>query len=62
MILELTVGFETNLRRNSERMFKNYKDLIIGLNDTHNVKLVNLSMGAIGMDSNVQNILSSRYA
>ena len=29
MIFELTVGFETNLRRNSDRKFKKYKDLII---------------------------------
>ena len=56
LILELTVGFETNLRRNSERKFKNYKDLIIRLNDTYNFKFVNLSMGAIrviGMDVNI---------
>ena len=56
MILELSVRFETNLRRNNERKFKNYKDLIMQLNATYNVKLVNLSMGAIGMDSNIQNI------
>ena len=28
MILELTVGFETNMRKNTEWKFINYKDLI----------------------------------
>ena len=59
MILELTVGFETNLRRNSDRKFKKYKDLISRLNNNYNVKFVNLSMGAIGVigiDCNLKSI------
>ena len=59
MILELTVGFETNMKKNMERKGNHYKDLISRLNNTHKVKFVNLSMGSIGVigkDSNLQKI------
>ena len=49
MILELTVGFETNLLKNSKRKLGNYKDLVKRLEVTYDVKYVDLSMGAIGV-------------
>ena len=49
MVLELTVGFETNMLKNSKRKSNKYKDLISRLNDTYNVKYADLSMGAIGV-------------
>ena len=59
MILELTVGFETNIQKNTERKGNHYKDLITRLNTTYQVRFVNLSMGAIGVigkDSNLKKI------
>ena len=47
-ILELTVGFETNIRKNSERKQKKYVDLVKRLEKDYNVKYFDLSMGAIG--------------
>ena len=49
MILELMVGFETNLLKNSKRKFGNDKDLVKRLEVTYDVKYVDLSMGAIGV-------------
>ena len=57
MVLELTVGFETNMKKNTERKLNHYKDLIARLNNTYRVKFVNLSMGGVGIigkDSTVQ--------
>ena len=59
MILELTVGFETNMQKNTERKGIHYKDLISRLNSTYRVRFVNLSMGTIGVigkESNLQKI------
>ena len=59
MILELTVGFETNTQKNTERKENHYKDLITRLNNIYRVRFVNLSMGAsgvIGKESNLQKI------
>ena len=59
MILELTVGFETNMKKNTERKGNHYKELISRLNNTYKVRFVNLSMGGIGVigkDSNLQKI------
>ena len=47
-ILELTVGFETNIQKNSERKKKKYVDLVKRLQKDYNVKYFDLSMGAIG--------------
>ena len=46
-ILELTVGYETNIEKNSIRKNESYKNLIAELTPTYNVKFINLSMGAI---------------
>ena len=48
-ILELTVGFETNLLKKSKRKLGNYKDLVKRLEVTCDVKYVGLSVGAIGV-------------
>lgn len=48
LILELTVGYETNLEANFSRKNHKYKHLLKELNKTYNVKYVNLSMGCIG--------------
>ena len=49
-IIELTVGFETNVRKNYERKLKNYEQLISDLKKRYSkVIYVNLSMGACGI-------------
>ena len=51
-VLELTVGFETNLCNNSVRKHNKYKDLIVSLSQSYeDVKFKNLSMGALGVYS-----------
>ena len=47
-ILELTVGFETNIQKNSERKKKKYADLVKRLEKDYDVTYFDLSMGAIG--------------
>ena len=49
MVLELTVGFETNILKNSKRKLEDYKDLIKRLKETYDVKYVDLCMVAIGV-------------
>ena len=51
-MLELTVGFETNLKKNSDRKLKNYADLITRLGTNYDVKYFDLSMGGIGVIGN----------
>lgn len=54
-ILELTVGFETNISKNAERKEQKYADLIENLrgsrgqNKYNNVHFINLSLGALGI-------------
>ena len=49
-ILELTVGYETNIEKNSTRKNESYTNLRQELSNTYNnIKFVNLSMGAIGV-------------
>ena len=54
-ILELTVGFETNISKNAERKEQKYADLIENLqgrreqNKHEKVLFVNLSLGALGI-------------
>ena len=49
-ILELTVGFESNLRTNPERKAQKYRDLVLQQsNEYANVKFINLSMSALGI-------------
>ena len=51
-IVELTVGFETNIAKNCKRTEIRYKDLCSSLKQRFgNVKYFNLSMGAIEMIS-----------
>ena len=47
-ILELTVGFECNLRTNAERKAQMYRDLVLQQSNKYtNVKFINLSMSAL---------------
>ena len=49
-VLELTVGFETNLRNNSQRKQLKYKTLIREQQKNFNeVRFINLSMSALGV-------------
>ena len=59
-ILELTVGFETNIQNNSDRKTAKYCSLINDLSPSYSkVVFVNLSMGAIGvMGSSCNSLLS----
>ena len=51
-VLELTVGFETNLCNNSVQNHNKYKDLIVSLFQSYeDIKFINLSMGALGVYS-----------
>ena len=50
LLLELTVGFETNILINSKRKSTKYNALIKDLNSQFStVHFVNLSMGALGI-------------
>ena len=49
-VVELTVGFQTNIAKNCKRKEIRYKDLCSSLKQRFgNVKYFNLSMGAIGI-------------
>jgi hypothetical protein len=51
-IVELTVGFESNLQKNVERKKSKYKELIREQNEHFNsVKFVNLSTSSLGVFS-----------
>ena len=49
LILELTVGFETNLLNNYNRKKERYERLLNELSNTYEIIYTNLSMGAIGV-------------
>jgi len=52
-VLELTVGYESNLYSNSIRKEKKYRQLMLELRSQYKeVRFVNLSMGALGVVSN----------
>lgn len=52
-ILELTVGFESNLKNNIKRKYTKYKNLIETLQSNFkSVKFVNLSVSSLGVFSN----------
>ena len=49
-MIELTVGFETNLNSNAGRKHGKYHQLIRDLSsDFHNIKFINLSLSALGI-------------
>ena len=49
-MIELTVGFETNLNSNAERKHEKYHRLTRDLSsDFHNIKFINLSLSALGI-------------
>ena len=47
LIIELTVGFETNMMKNFERKKEKYEQLIYNLSTEYTVEYVNLSLGAL---------------
>ena len=49
-VIELTVGFETNLNSNAERKHEKYYQLTRDLSsEFHSVKFINLSLSALGI-------------
>ena len=48
-IMELTIGFETNMSKNADRKQRHYLDLIENINPGGKVRFLNLSMGASGV-------------
>ena len=49
LLLELTVCFETNIKKNLDRKAKRYQQLFAKLSNKYKVYYVNLSLGAIGI-------------
>ena len=50
LILELIVGFESNLRTTTGRKARKYRDLVLQKSNKYtNVKFTNLSMSALGI-------------
>ena len=60
-VLELTVGFETNIQKNSERKRNKYADLIKRLEKDYDVKYFDLSMGSIGVIGNESKDLKTMF-
>ena len=59
-VLELTVGFETNLKKNYERKDESYGNLLITLRDSYDgVEYMNLSMSALGCVSKMSKNLTT---
>jgi hypothetical protein len=54
-VMELTIGFETNMSKNADRKQRHYEDLIKKINPGGKVKFLNLSMGASGVLCNQSN-------
>ena len=53
-ILELTVGFETNLSINAARKTNKYQDLTVNLRQQYNdFKLISLSISTLGITSSL---------
>ena len=48
LLLQLTLGFETNIKNNFDRKEKHYQQLLIQLLNKYKIYYVNLSLGAIG--------------
>ena len=49
-IVELTVGFESNVKANSERKLNKYMPLVASLSSSYSeVKFINVSMSALGV-------------
>ena len=49
LLLKLTDGFETNIKKNFDRKVKRYQQLLAELSNKYKVFYVNLSLGAIGI-------------
>ena len=58
-VLELTVGFESNLKTNSERKLNKYRPLVLSLFSSYQeVKFVNVSMSALdALDSSCDSLM-----
>ena len=49
LFLELTVGFETNIKKDFDRKVKCYRQALAKLSNKYNVYYENLGLGAIGI-------------
>ena len=55
-LLELNVGFETNIEKNSSHKATKYKPLLHDLNSSYrSIHFINLSMSALGIFESSQN-------
>ena len=59
MLLELTVGFETNIKKNFDRKAKLYQQLLAELTNKYKVNYVNLSLSVIGIIGNDSLIMTA---
>ena len=57
--LELTVGFETNIKKSFDRKAKRYQQLLAKLSNKYKVYYVNLGLGAIGIIGKVSLIMTA---
>ena len=51
-MLELTVGFDTNIKKNFDSKAKLYQQLLAELSNKYKVNYVNLSLGDVGIIGN----------
>ena len=49
LLFELTVGFETNIKKNFDHKVKRFQQLLAKLSNKYKVYYANLSLGAIGI-------------
>ena len=49
LLLELTVGFETNIKKNFDHRAKRYKQLLAKLSNKYKSFYANLNLGAVGV-------------
>ena len=60
LLLELTVGFKTNIKKNFDRKAKHYQQLLAKLSNKYKVYYVNLSLGAIGITGKDSLIMTAK--
>ena len=62
LLFELTVGFETNIKKNFDHKVKRFQQLLAKLSNKYKVYYANLSMGAtdiIGKDSLIMTVMGN---
>ena len=62
LLFELTVGFETNIKKNFDHKVKRFQQLLAKLSNKYKVYYANLSLGAIciiGKDSLIMTVMGN---